>query len=177
MHDGLTKSGRIAVSVVLVAVIILAGVVSVPGIIGAKGSFVVLSGSMEPTLQPGDVIIVRSAEPSDIRRGDVITFYESGEPKRGRNRVTHRVVAKERTDGGVVYRTKGDDNDHPDSVPVDHSRVIGEVWFHVPVVGRVLLFIQSSGLQPLLLVGAGLLLVGIGIQTLPTESADAGSDG
>jgi signal peptidase len=174
MHDGLAKSGRIAVSVVLVAVIVLSGVLSVPGVIGAKASFVVLSGSMDPTLQPGDMVIVRSADTSDVQRGDVITFYEPGEPKRGQNRITHRVVGKERTAQGVVYRTKGDDNEHRDPVPVEHSRVVGKVWFHVPVVGRAALFIQSSGLQPLLLVGAGLLLVGTGIKTLSAELADAG---
>lgn len=172
MHEGLTKAVRIAVSVALVATIVLAGVVTLPGLVGAKGSYVVLSGSMQPTLQPGDVVVVQSAGPDDIRRGDVITFYEPGEPRTQANRVTHRVVGRERTDQGVVYHTKGDANEHQDPHVVADDRVVGEVWFHVPMVGRVLLFVQSSGLQPLLVVGAGLLLVLGGAGTLTDQLAD-----
>jgi signal peptidase len=177
MYDRVTACVRIAISVVLVAVIILAGVVAVPGIIGAKSSFVVLSGSMGPTLQPGDVIIVEAAGPSDIQRGDVITFYEPGESIGEQNRVTHRVVAKERTDQGIAYRTKGDDNERRDRFLVDHSRVVGVVWFHIPMVGRVILYSQQSGLGLVLVVGGGLLLVVAGARDLYAEVADEGGSG
>lgn len=166
MHDGLTRALRVGIALALITLIATAGVVTVPEVVGADHSFVVLSGSMRPTLQPGDVVVERSASPDDIRRGDVVTFYRPGTTGADRERITHRVVAIERTDHGVAYRTKGDHNDHRDPWLVDQSHVVGVVWFHIPVAGRALLLVRDSGLQPLLLVGAGVLLLGSGLGTL-----------
>ena len=68
----------------------------------------VLSGSMEPALDAGGVILTRPVKEQDLRVGDIILF-ESGEL-----RVAHRVVEIVEEGGKLWFRTKGDANDSPD---------------------------------------------------------------
>lgn len=173
MLDRLTTALKIGATVLLVGCVALVGIIAIPTLAGATNSYVVLSESMEPTLDPGDVVIVRSGPPSAIEVGDIVT-YRAADPvdDTGRDRLTHRVVEKRQTESGVVYRTKGDANDRPDSALVSHEQVVGTVWFHVPVVGRLVLFAQRPLGLAIFLVGPGLLLLGSGFRQLAT--ADAG---
>lgn len=111
-----------------------------PGVVGADASYVVLSGSMEPEISPGDAVIVRSVDPADIESGDVITFVRS----EGSTPVTHRVVEVIEREDGLAFRTKGDANDDPDPAPVPAENVTGEVWFVLPYVGHVVLFANTQ---------------------------------
>jgi signal peptidase I len=80
---------------------------------------VVKSGSMEPTLKVGDVIVIEPASPEDINIGDVIVFWN---PWYG-NLVVHRVVHK--TDEGVY--TRGDANAGTDPwSPVPYRNIVGK---------------------------------------------------
>ncbi len=106
-------------------------------------------------------MVVRSAEPSAVAEGDIITYREEGASAQGGTaRVTHRVVSVSRENGTVRYRTKGDANEDIDPEPVAHDQVLGEVWFHLPAIGHVILFAQSSIGLVLLVVCPSLLLVG-----------------
>ncbi|MCW8171877.1 signal peptidase I [Natrialba swarupiae] len=73
---------------VLIAIVVPFVIYAVPGVIGAEYSFVVLTGSMAPAIDPGDVVIVGETEPTTIESGDVITFVRDGAD----TPVTHRVV-------------------------------------------------------------------------------------
>ncbi|MDR0979119.1 MAG: signal peptidase I [Lachnospiraceae bacterium] len=82
----------IYVLIVFVAFILISLLIStvtskdkLPNIFGYK-MFIILSGSMEPTIKTGDVIISKSQE--TISNGDIITFQD----KKSGNRTTHRVV-------------------------------------------------------------------------------------
>jgi len=177
MKETLTNAARIGGSVLLVTAVALVAVVAAPGLVGAEGSYTVLSGSMEPTLQPGDVVVVQSASPADVQKGDVITFTVSGEfGGPGRDRVTHRVVAKHQTADGVVYRTKGDANADRDPWTVSHSQVIGTVWFSIPYAALVLRFARSALGQALLVVLPGVLLIGSGIRTFYRAATNPEAD-
>ena len=137
----------------VIGVLILAVFViqAVPGIIGADASYVVLSGSMEPAISPGDAVVVDSVDPTTIDRGDVITFTRGT----GSVPVTHRVVDVREGDGGLVFETKGDANEDADPEPVAAEQVTGEVWFVIPFIGHVIFFANTP---------AGLIvLVGIPI--------------
>lgn len=161
IKDSITRFARIAAVALLVGAAVLTAVLAVPGVVGADGSYVVLSGSMEPELSPGDVVVVRSVPPERIQEGDAITFRdEEGD------RITHRVVEKRTTEDGVVYRTKGDANDYPDPELVSHSQVLGSVWFHVPAVGRFFYFVQRPLVQGLLIVVPGGLLLANGLRSI-----------
>lgn len=164
---------RGAVAVALVIAVALVTVLAAPGVVGAESSYVVLSGSMAPAIQSGDVVVVREASPKAITEGDVITFYRDGPVGGpGRDRITHRVVEKRHTEDDTAYVTRGDGNGAPDTEPVPHSETVGEVWFHVPAIGHLILFAREPLGIAVFLVGPGLLLLGSGLRELRAASTD-----
>lgn len=104
--------------------------------------YTVLTGSMSPTYNVGDMIFVQLKDPKDINVGDVITFNPSQDSDAY---LTHRVTEKidnyEGT-GVTCFRTKGDANNAQDSFLIDSARVIGTVNFGIPGVGYVVRFVQ-----------------------------------
>ncbi|THE65581.1 signal peptidase I [Salinadaptatus halalkaliphilus] len=142
--------------VVLIALVAPFFVYAVPGAIGADHSFVVLSGSMEPDISPGDVVIVEEADPALIEEGDVITYARSD----AEIPVTHRVIDVREQGGEVAFQTQGDANPEPDTQLVPGENVLGSVAVTLPLIGYV---IQFGGTTPglLLLVGVpvGLLVL------------------
>jgi signal peptidase len=176
MLEKVGKAGRIVGTLVLVAVVVLVAVLAAPGVIGAKESFVVLSGSMEPEIQAGDVVVVKEVPTEDIEVGDVITYDSNGELGGERtDRVTHRVIDVRQTDSGTAFKTQGDANEDPDPGLVQPSQVIGVMWFHVPAVGKAILFAQQPWVQGLLIVVPGVLLMASGVKTL-YDAATGGTE-
>lgn len=130
---------------------------------------VVTSGSMEPALSPGDLVIV-DHDDDEHSTGDLVVF------RRGTGMlVTHRIVGVvESVDGSIRYITRGDANDSVDIDPVEPVDVIGEVVTTVPLVGRVMFGARS--LDFLLPVLIGLLLFDLGSKLWRGEPA-AAADG
>ena len=104
--------------------------------------YTVLTASMSPTYNVGDIVFVKLKDSSSINVDDVITFNPSGDSDAY---LTHRVVEKfdnyEGT-GVTCFRTKGDANDSSDSFLIDEDRVIGTVVFGIPKLGYVIRFVQ-----------------------------------
>ncbi|MEM2191933.1 MAG: signal peptidase I [Archaeoglobaceae archaeon] len=89
---------------------------------------VIGSGSMSPSIETGDVIIVLKTNPDNLNIGDVIQYMADGYT------VTHRIIDIYDTENGRFFITKGDANEIPDD-PVSADRVIGKVVFVIPKVG------------------------------------------
>ena len=144
MNLGDREVPRLAVNVL--AVLVIAAVVApfvvyaVPAVVGADHGLVVLSGSMEPRMSPGDAVIVREVPASEIERQDIITYQRQGSD----TPTTHRVIEKQSTDNGVAYVTKGDANEERDRGTVSHDRVVGEVIFVIPFIGHVIQFANTQ---------------------------------
>lgn len=150
------RVARIGVTILLVVVVLPFVLTAVPQVVGADESYVVVSGSMEPTISPGDVVVVRSVNPDRIKQGALITFEQQGGEV---EQVTHRVVEVVTRDGERYFRTRGDAMEDPDRQLVPASAVIGRVIFYLPYVGHVVLFAQSwVGFVALLVVPVGLLI-------------------
>ncbi|WP_423751261.1 signal peptidase I [Salinirarus marinus] len=115
-------------------------VYAVPQVVGADQGLVVLSGSMEPKMSPGDAVIVRDVPASEIERNDVVTFKRAG----SETPTTHRVVEIRQTGGTEVYVTKGDANEGADPGTVSYDRVIGEVIFVIPFIGHLIQFANTQ---------------------------------
>jgi signal peptidase len=104
--------------------------------------YTVLTGSMEPTLSTGDIVIVKMANASEIDVGDIITFNPSSDSDAY---LTHRVTQKlEDYEGSGVtcFKTQGDSNSAEDAFLIDSSKVIGTVTFSIPKLGYVVRFVQ-----------------------------------
>ncbi|WP_413601306.1 signal peptidase I [Curtobacterium sp. Curtsp57] len=102
----------------------------------------VLTQSMEPTLPPGTLLVVKPTPLEDIRIGDVVTYQiVSGQPAV----ISHRVVAVESSsDGARTFVLKGDNNAEPDPSPVTAAQVRGVVWYSIPEVGYVNQLVNGS---------------------------------
>lgn len=98
--------------------------------------FVVMSGSMEPILPVGSVVLVQPTPYDDIQVGDDISFVVGEE----RITVTHRVIEKDENSNTLT--TKGVANNVSDD-PIPASAVIGKVIFDIPFIGRLLYFLSS----------------------------------
>lgn len=101
-------------------------------LVGVK---VVQSGSMEPRLPTGSIVVIYQTKNYDV--GDIITFFFS---PRDTVPTTHRIVDVEVGEETTTYITKGDANENEDPRPIPESAIIGELLFSVPFVGYVLDF-------------------------------------
>ncbi|HEX8599453.1 MAG TPA: signal peptidase I [Chloroflexia bacterium] len=104
-------------------------------------TYTVLSGSMEPTLPVGSVIVAVPARGEELNTGDVITVAN---PQHAGALVTHRIVAIEHSPQGRTFTTKGDANSAADSWVVPGT---GSGWrysFAIPHLGYVLSALQSD---------------------------------
>lgn len=121
-------------------------------ILGGYRSYLVQSGSMEPAIMTGDVIIIQSKGTYFIN--DVVTFQSSA------NRlVTHRIVAVEKEGQQNKYSTKGDANRSGDEDIISDSQIIGKVYFVIPRLGYLVAFIKSPRGLILLLIIPALVLI------------------
>lgn len=111
---------------------------------------VVRSGSMEPTISTGGMVLTRQVPAADIEVGDVVAVERPD-----RTRVTHRVVAVVHRGATAELTLKGDANPDVDPLPVTVTTA-GEVVHSAPWLGRVSAFLASArgGFVLGLLVGA-----------------------
>jgi signal peptidase len=92
---------------------------------------IVLSGSMEPVMMPGDVVVVAPVDPDAIAPGDIVSFWRHTSEKD--IIVTHRVIGIDGDSG--TFATKGDNNNVADSVMLEKSDIIGRTVFLIPYLG------------------------------------------
>ncbi len=108
------------------------------------GSYVIMTGSMEPRISAGDVVIVSPGYSQDMVLGRVITFED---PNRVDNMLTHR-VSSINADGTLV--TRGDANLTVDSAPVEPDAVVGTGRLLVQFIGLPVVWARSGDWLPLI---------------------------
>lgn len=120
--------------IVVGAGLAMAALLAAPPLVGHK-TMVVLSGSMTPTLDIGDVVIDRTISVMDVKVGDIITFRDPIHKKRT---VTHRVRAMDVKDGTATFTTRGDANTSDETWKIPASGKIGRVALRIPKLGYAL---------------------------------------
>jgi len=150
----------ICARIYLVFVAALALCALIPMLTGLTGS-VVQSGSMEPTISAGDVVLARPVGRTEpLPMGRVITFAApTGSAHSGT--MLHRLVA-ERPDGSLV--TAGDANTDVDSTPIARRDIVARGVLLIPWIGLPALWIGTGQLVPLLIWGA-LTLFAVAVET------------
>jgi len=104
------------------------------------GNAVIITGSMEPKIHIGDMVIVHGQQ--DYLIGDIVTYQGDN------STITHRII--EKTPNG--YITQGDANNADDGEITD-KQIIGKVVKIIPKAGNVILFLQSAPGVLILIVG------------------------
>jgi signal peptidase len=122
--------------------------------------YFVRSGSMNPAINIGDIMIAGPVIASSIKPGDVITYQLD------KNLITHRVLS---IDGDTLI-TKGDANEDQDPYPVQFSQVKSCYLFKVPYIGYVSSFLSTRLGWFLIIILPALALVGFIIKDIVKEA-------
>ncbi len=100
-------------------------------------TFIIVSGSMEPFLNIGDIIFVETADEKELEENDIISFRE------GESIVTHRIIGIT-DDEEPKYVTKGDNNNVKDSNEVDYKDIEGKYVGKISYLGYVVIFLKNK---------------------------------
>lgn len=130
---------------------------------------IVISDSMEPSINRGDLLFVRGIDPEDIKNGtidnkegDIIVFDARGlwndAPE---DPVVHRVVNKWYNDTTQkwYFYTKGDANFHIDIAIIPEDRIYGIIFGGIPYIGLIKIVLIDAGLYFYLIIIISVLLI------------------
>ena len=106
------------------------------GLLGIQPT-TVLSGSMMPAMDTGDLAIVQEVSADSIGVGDIIQYQRDG------TMVIHRVTEVAQGGSEKIFVTKGDANSKPDIEPVFQGQVRGKVILTIPKLGWAVIAVQS----------------------------------
>ncbi len=110
--------------------------------VGGIFPLIVLTDSMYPDIQSGDLIFCRTEDPENIKVGDYIAFFDPA--GNGTSIVTHSVVEIAEQNGGLAWITRGIANNADDSVPVPADKLVGVYKSRIPKLGNVVMFMQTT---------------------------------
>lgn len=130
--------------VILISIIILYNLIIIieavrkpnqtPSVLGFK-TFTVISGSMEPKIHIGDIIIVKK---DTLKKDDIITYRKNNEI------ITHRIVEIIEENNQKKYITKGDNNETEDEEYVFTNEIEGKVIGTIRKLGFIIIFLQNK---------------------------------
>ena len=139
MRKIITKGGTLVLGILVCLLIIILGIQSynklivhdeTAGILGYNYK-TVLTGSMEPAIPVGSIVITKEQSSYEIE--DIISFQEEGSV------ITHRIISIDRE----RYITKGDANNVADTEEVQQKQVLGKVILMIPLLGYLVMWLMS----------------------------------
>lgn len=114
--------------------------------IAGHSMFRVVTGSMEPTIHVGALLICDDTKIEDIKVNDIVCFQSNMSVIKG-SVVTHRVVDIKEKDGVLKLVTRGDANPVADALYVTSSNLIGRVtWYSGQgnIIAKVISFMSGQ---------------------------------
>jgi len=136
-----------ALTVALILIIVFGLYYGAQAALGTEyPALAVASGSMLPTLNIGDLIIVQKIDPAKIKadpiNGDILVFKSKFNPN---ERIVHRAIRVENKGGYFEITTAGDNGGFPDSYsPWNSSLLVGKVIARIPAIGNLPLLLHSE---------------------------------
>ena len=135
---------------ILVCLLVLSTVSKKTDVLGYR-LYVIMSGSMEPTIMTKQAVITKEIDEPQVN--DVIAFGKD-------DFITVHRVIKEYTEGGnKLYQTKGDNNNTEDKELVSKDIVKGKVVAVLPFVGETILFLQSHLILLVIAIGVIIMII------------------
>jgi len=129
---------------VLMVLLILVGIVVAVSVLPIRNNFKILSvmsGSMQPKIPVGSIVVIKPAQEYVV--GNIVTFKNNSQRKKD-DYTTHRIVdVQDASDSSKLYITKGDANDSNDSERVEPRRIIGKYLFQIKWLGYLLVYIKT----------------------------------
>lgn len=110
--------------------------------IGGYFPLIVLTDSMYPGIQSGDLIICHTATAQEVQVGDVISFFDPA--GNGTSVVSHRVIEINDAAGELSFTTQGDANNAADAAAVPAENLVGIYMTRIAGAGNVAMFMQST---------------------------------
>lgn len=110
--------------------------------VGGYLPLIVLTDSMYPVIESGDLIICHTADAADIKEGDVISFFDPA--GNGTSIVTHRVLEIVEENGERQFRTRGDNNNTEDKALVPAENLVGVYQSRIAGAGNIAMFMQTT---------------------------------
>lgn len=111
-------------------------------------AYVVLTGSMLPTIEVKDIVITKKVSDDKLKVGDIITFLSPDQRFNGIS-ITHRIVERyfDEKENKYYYKTQGDNNNISDDALVSNDNITGKVILKIPKLGYIQdLLASKSGL-------------------------------
>lgn len=100
--------------------------------------FIVISGSMIPTLDINDLVVSMKVKQEELKEGDIISFVQENQV------ITHRINKIIEENGEICYETKGDNNNTIDDNLVKYEDIMGKYIFKIPKIGYIVRNLQTQ---------------------------------
>lgn len=116
------------------------------------------SGSMDPAIKTGSLILVKTISPSQLTKGNVITFKN---PKNVNQLITHRIIKiSKKENNNYLFTTKGDANNTIDLWEIAPDAIVGKTTYTIPYLGFLVDFIKKpKGFIIFVIVPAVLIII------------------
>lgn len=161
------KAGNIISTVIIIILAVLLCTVLVMKLCFGVEMKAVLTGSMEPELPVGSLLIITPTQYEDINTGDDITFVRD----KNLTLVTHRVISKD--DANRQITTQGIANNTPDA-PTSYDNVVGKVSLSIPYLGYIIIWTSDlKGKIIALIIIAALIAISIFLGKEPEKQKDS----
>lgn len=158
--------------VLLVTLFTVAGLAALSafGMPGSYKLFVVQSGSMQPAIKTGSLVVIKPS--AKYEKGDIISYkvQPTADIKNPKAVITHRIYEVLQEKGITYYTTKGDANETPDFNKVAKDLVLGRVIFNVPVLGYPVGFAKTQTGFVLLIVIPATIIVYSELMNIKNEA-------
>lgn len=117
----------------------------VPSVFGYSPMIVLtdsMAGSNNDSFNGGDLIFIKTVEAEEVKKGDVISFFDP--TGNGSTITSHRVVEVINENGKISFKTKGDNNNTEDKLPVPSENLVGAyTGFRIAGAGNIAMFMQT----------------------------------
>lgn len=155
----------IAAAIFVLCIVLLTTPGKPPQIMGYT-ALRITTGSMAPTYGIDTMVIVKDTKASEIKEGDVISFY-STDPTLDGAVNTHRVVEVKEENGVRTFVTKGDKNNVVDAYDVEEKYLIGKVIYSSKLLGKLSRLISNPIVfLPVILIPLAVILISNLVNTL-----------
>jgi signal peptidase len=149
---------KVIISFLTAFILLSLGIVFLPLLLGYQLHFVV-SDSMSPTVNKGDIVTTKMVDPTEISAGDIILF--EGKSNQQNTLLLHRVKDTQTNKEGLQFTTKGDSNKYNDFQTISVSKVKGLYVYHIPRIGWMIDFIKDNQFYIIILIGLSFLFINV----------------